>query len=99
MNAPTPADLHRGQPVRVTGRGHLSRCGTIAFFVGDDASSAAEVWVDFGGGAVLSVERCMIEPVAPADDVRVADPVAAGLEALRTSWPEQRLSQPGTSDG
>ena len=89
MDATPPADLHLGQPVRVTGRGHLSRCGTVAFFVGDDASSMAEVWVDFGGGVVLPIERCMIESIARADDIGV-DPVAGGLRALGASWPAQR---------
>jgi|SRR5882757_11539414 len=99
MDATPPAGLRPGQPVRVTGRGHLSRCGNIAFFVDGDRSSVAEVWVDFGDRVVMPVDRCMIEPIAPTDQGQVIDPVAGGLAALRTSWPAQPTTRSGKSDG
>lgn len=88
---PTPAaGLQPGQPVRVTGRGHLSRCGTVAFIVGADSSLAEEVWVDFGAGELLRVDPCMVEPIVPTERAGVVDPVSGGLVALRTSWPSLR---------
>jgi hypothetical protein len=87
MDITPAADLRLGQSVRVTGRGHLGRCGCVAFFVGDEESSETELWVDFGGGQVVPVERWMVEPINHADDIPVVDPVTGGLEALRTSWP------------
>lgn len=93
------ADLQPGQPVRVTGRGHLSRCGTVAFSVDEDESSEAEVWIDFGDSVIMPVDRCMIEPIALTDERGLTDPVVEGLEALHTSWRGPRPTQPGKADG
>ena len=85
--------------MRVTGRGHLSRCGTVAFFIGDGAPTASEVWVDFGAGVVVPVERCMIESAALIGESVIVDPVSGGLEALRTSWPGLTRAELGKAGG
>ena len=90
MATTPPPGLQPGQPVRVNGRGHFGRCGTVAFVIDGDEQSPMEVWVDFGGGMVVPVERHLLEPVGPADETGVVDPVARGLDALRASWPSRR---------
>ena len=87
MDVTPPVDLRPGQAVRLVGRGHLGRCGTVAFSIDDQQSAGVEVWVDFGAGVVVPVERCRMEPLAVVDDGG-PDP------APRTPWPPLRPAEP-----
>jgi hypothetical protein len=83
MDAAVP-DLPPGQRVRVFVKPHPGRLGMVV--VGEGDPPARCVWVDFGDGVALPVDRRMIAPVVRAYD-DVIDPVEAGLAALRTWWP------------
>ena len=102
MDTPSHSLLPPGTPVRVLTQRHRDQIGTVVAGPGDGAWNDLVVWVDLGQHhpvPLLPQEVIAIEPtlrradshpttVTQAADDTAADPVAAGLAALRTWWPD-----------
>jgi hypothetical protein len=104
MNTPPRPLLAPGTPVRVLTNRHRDQTGIVVTGPTDGAWDDLVVWVDLGQFYPVPVLPHEVHPVEHADDHQphapqadqradgdpATDPVAAGLAALRRSWPTGR---------